>query len=362
MNSWERLLKHPQSLWLRKALFQVHLWTGIGLGLYILAVCVSGSAVVFESELYSALLPGPRIVAISGARLNRTGLKQAAQRAYPNDPVTQVWVSKIPNEAAEVWLQHNGKRNQRLFDPYTGIDLGPARPKSVLFLGWLSQLHVSLLSGYTGRVVNGVCALFVTLLCLTGAVIWWPGIQSWRSSLIIHRRTNFKRLNWDLHTAIGFWTLAFVFMWAITGAYLVFPRPFDRGVDFFASRILFLAQGGSQTPSARGSVGSAAPTNSDSHKTKRVVVPSNIDLGRSLHSLHVGNFGGWPVKALWVILGLAPALLTVTGVLMWWNRVLSPRLALRRLIAQSRTGEAEALHTDRSGAVSHSGATAPIPQ
>jgi uncharacterized iron-regulated membrane protein len=40
--------------------------------------------------------------------------------------------------------------------------------------------------------------------------------------------------------------------------------------------------------------------------------------------LHFGNFGGWPSKAVWVILGLAPAFLFVTGALMWWNRVLWP--------------------------------------
>jgi uncharacterized iron-regulated membrane protein len=360
MDSWERLLKHPQSLWLRKALFQVHLWTGIGLALYILAVCISGSAIVFEDELFSALLPGPRIVAISGERLSPEALKQAAQRAYPNDPVTRVLVSRIPNEAAEVSLQHNGKRNQRLFDPYTGLDLGPARPRSILFLGWLAQLHMNLLSGYTGRMVNGVCALFVTLLCLTGVVIWWPGVQSWRSSLTIRGKANFKRLNWDLHSAIGFWTLAFVFMWAITAAYLVFPKPFDRGINFIASRNLFRAVAGAQAPSDRTSVGSVAPSNNESNRTKRVVAARKLDLDSSIRSLHLGNFGGWPVKAIWVVLGLAPTFLAVTGVLMWWNRVVSPRLALRRLVAQSQAGEAEAARSDRSRATSHPGARAPI--
>ena len=33
------------------------------------------------------------------------------------------------------------------------------------------------------------------------------------------------------------------------------------------------------------------------------------------------HFGGLPVKAGWVVLGLAPPTLFVTGFLMWWNRV-----------------------------------------
>jgi uncharacterized iron-regulated membrane protein len=41
--------------------------------------------------------------------------------------------------------------------------------------------------------------------------------------------------------------------------------------------------------------------------------------------LHTGNFGGPVVKALYVVLGLAPALLFATGFLMWWNRVVTRR-------------------------------------
>ena len=42
MTLWERWLRHPQALWLRKAIFQVHLWLGIGVGLYIAVIGVSG--------------------------------------------------------------------------------------------------------------------------------------------------------------------------------------------------------------------------------------------------------------------------------------------------------------------------------
>ena len=42
----------------------MHLWTGIALGLYVFVISVSGSAIVFRNELYKAIWPGPRIVAI----------------------------------------------------------------------------------------------------------------------------------------------------------------------------------------------------------------------------------------------------------------------------------------------------------
>ena len=42
-------------------------------------------------------------------------------------------------------------------------------------------------------------------------------------------------------------------------------------------------------------------------------------------SLHVGNFAGNGVRGLWLLLGLAPPLLFVTGFTMWWTRVVRPR-------------------------------------
>ena len=35
---WSRWAQAPQGVGLRKAIFQVHLWTGVGLGLYIFVI------------------------------------------------------------------------------------------------------------------------------------------------------------------------------------------------------------------------------------------------------------------------------------------------------------------------------------
>ena len=51
----------------------------------------------------------------------------------------------------------------------------------------------------------------------------------------------------------------------------------------------------------------------------------------SLYSIHFGDFGGTVSKVLWALLSLVLSLLTVTGYLMWWNRVLRKKWdALRR--------------------------------
>lgn len=52
MKLWQRWVRQPQSVWVRKALFQVHRWTGIGAGLYVLLTSVTGSAIVFRNEIF----------------------------------------------------------------------------------------------------------------------------------------------------------------------------------------------------------------------------------------------------------------------------------------------------------------------
>ncbi len=83
MTYWRRWVRQPQTVWLRKAIFQLHLWSGIGIGLYVLLVSVTGSIVVYSNEIYRAATPKPIIVAASGAPLADERLKLAAIRAYP---------------------------------------------------------------------------------------------------------------------------------------------------------------------------------------------------------------------------------------------------------------------------------------
>ena len=40
-------------------MFQIHLWTGIGLGLYIFVICITGSVLVYRNELYQWAAPAP---------------------------------------------------------------------------------------------------------------------------------------------------------------------------------------------------------------------------------------------------------------------------------------------------------------
>jgi len=201
-------------VWARRALFQIHLWSGIGAGIYLVFISVTGSLLVYRIELHKMFSRPPVTVAISGERLNDDQLKSAALRAFPKYTVTNVWPPKRPEQAVEIWLKRDdsGRAVHRLFDPYNGKDLGPPDPAMVRFIVWLASLHDDLLSGEKGREVNGVGAIFLTMLCFTGLVIWWPGVSNWRRSLTVDLKSNWKLFNWNLHSAAGFWSFLLVLL------------------------------------------------------------------------------------------------------------------------------------------------------
>ena len=211
---WQRWVRQPQKIWLRRALFQVHLWSGIALGLYILMISVTGSVLVYRNELYRAATPEPIISKGSGPRLTDDQLAEAATRLYPGYRVVNLGRARNLDQAVDVWLRRGDEIKQRLFDPRSGSDLGDSVPTGIRLVSKLLDLHDNLLAGPTGRKVNGVGALALLALAVTGLAIWWPGIKTWRRSLTLHRGVGWKRLTWHLHSMIGFWSLGFTLVFA----------------------------------------------------------------------------------------------------------------------------------------------------
>jgi uncharacterized iron-regulated membrane protein len=209
-------------------------------------------------------------------------------------------------------------------------------------------------------------------MCLTGAVIWWPGARNLIDGFSVSLRRNWRRVIWELHRAIGGWTVVLIAIWAITGLYFVFPshiravvnwvspltprRPpvsivpnqapppapsWRQAIDAaqrldpgrFVARVvlpsserapfLVLFAAAQPTPTGPGSLSSIYL---DRYSLERLPeITANQSLGDViltwLTPLHVGNFGGLPVKIAWLILGLAPPVLFVTGFITWWTRV-----------------------------------------
>lgn len=376
----------PHRLWLRRALFQVHLWVGIVLTLYAIVIGLSGSALVFKDALARSIQPEVYRITPGTSHVPLAPILKQIESSRPGWKVGSLLSLNKPDQAVDVLLHSEGKLstdNYRFVavNPYTGALVADQMRYSGV-LGWLANLHYDLLGGAMGRQINGWMALGLLILCLTGLVLWWPGIRRWTGALILRRRRSWRRVNWDLHTVIGFWSCAALTVVTVTGLYFCFPAPFESALQFLLREQKNVAASPAQPrlstapvmdidaaiahadavlpaeapvgflslPAARGTTYYAVGYYRGALPYSKLVslafdgrsgtVLTDRDTTRApladrilqyTFTVHYGSFAGegllgTAVKILWVLLGLVPAMLGVTGVLMFWNRKLRPML------------------------------------
>ena len=225
--------------------------------------------------------------------------------------------------------------------------------------------------------VNGVGAAGLLLLTLTGLFLWWPGLKLWARGFGVSFRHNWRRINFDAHNAIGFWTLLLVSWWAFSGIYFAWYKPVTAAVAAVSplqgmrvpklsgpvtagpNRVSLgqiLAAVHQASPEGRlFSLSDPALTGSTVYAlvdrgapgdfSHRDIITLSTTDARTLsvwhygenhsagdwilwamHPLHFGSLWGLACKVLWTLAGCALAVLTVTGVLIYWNRFLRHKL------------------------------------
>lgn len=236
-------------------------------------------------------------------------LKDAASLQYPGFSVQTIFHPTNPNQAVELWLARNKQLKKRLFDPHTGQDVGASVSPGIKLVSTMLDLHDNLLAGPSGRKVNSFGALLLAAVALTGLVIWWPGIRTWRRSLKVPAGLRWKRVIWHLHGMLGIWTIVFVLLFAACGFYLGNPGPFADLADWL------------QPPT---------PANTGIRFDRVIYWLAYLHFGRS-NGIGIPCKGpglcDQTTKALWATFGPAPAAMFLTGAFLWWNRVLRPRIS-----------------------------------
>jgi Uncharacterized iron-regulated membrane protein len=289
MGAWERWLKAPATLGFRRFLFQVHLWLGIGLGLYVLMISVTGSAIVLRPQIARWLIPSE--VSITDLpELTGAALEMRVGEVYSDYAVKRIMPPTREGRAVYVVLEREGTEYTRFFDQYRGKDLGSSYPWPVQAVEWLTRLHDDLLMDRKGRRLNGWGGVLFMVMVLSGLVLWWQGARRWREGLVIRRDTP-RSFMWQLHNFLGFWALLLMVAWGLTAIYFAWPAPFDWVIDRFDSDL------------------------NDFDRPDGWL--------RLLIDLHFGRFRGllW-ANILWIFLGLIPAILYISGLIVWYRRVI----------------------------------------
>lgn len=349
---------------------RLHRWIGLGAGLLLATTGLAGSMLVFREPIDRRLSPELLVVQPGPRRAPLQPMLDAAARAHPAIPLSRVRMPRQADGSYEIWLGGELADRYVYADPYTGRILGERGARSFP-MGWLFFWHTRLLSGESGERVIGILGVLLFALAVSGIVLWWPRTRAaLRPSLTVTTGRGAKRTNFDLHRAAGFYASWLLLVASVTGMSLVYHEAFLHGLNVVTrsaptpaapparstaalptlpiDTLLAIAEraqpGGAITyiyaagaaPASTVRIRKRLPgelhQNGKSFvhldpRTGEVLLvedgrtaPLGSRLFSALYPIHTGSSLGLPTRLLTMLTGLAPTLLAVTGIGIWWRR------------------------------------------
>ncbi|MES3083468.1 PepSY-associated TM helix domain-containing protein [Sphingomonas faeni] len=365
---------------MRRAWFQVHKWIGLVLAILIIPLSLSGAALVWHDALDRIVDParyavsGRTVVGLdSYVAAARAALKHGERIATLTMPDDGGPVVVAASSASAPTRPGPPQRTMVYLDPPTArvLEVSPSNGGLVRFL---HVLHGSLQLPGVGRSIVGWIGVAMMVSCFTGLWLWWPTVGKWTRGFRFRRHRDVET---NLHHLFGFWIALPLFVLSLTGAWISFPQVFgkltgetsrprggpDRGAMMRAKPLVSPAQPLAVTiGKARGIVDNAPlrsvtwPTDLSADWTVTfqgrgqggstpigVKVADDTGGATAAPARPQGGVGRWmrrihdgtDMGALWQIViflgGILPAVLAVTGVIMWWRaRKWKAELAARR--------------------------------
>lgn len=356
---------------LKKINAWLHLWLGIASGIVVVILGITGCILVFEQEIKNLSSPWLHVEKQPNQKvLPPSVLYEAVQKALPDKKINSVWYH---GEGRSVQVSLNSD-SVIYINPYDATILAMVDHED--FFHFIEEGHFHLwFPEEIGEPIVGWGTFIFFVLLLTGIVLWWP--KKWNKkgreqSFKVKWKAKFKRVNYDLHNVLGFYSLILAILMAITALIMSFAW-FSDG--------FYWATGGEGKPYKNKEVNISSPStnsvlkNADliwekvtnqiaQYNKDQVIVsfgdkpenpiyactdmingywrdlyfdPGNLtllpssnqklqelkfaDQVRKLNfALHVGSFGGIITKIMYFLASLISASLPITGFYVWWGK------------------------------------------
>jgi len=202
---------------IKKNILFVHRWLGIISGLLVVFVALTGSLLAFEDEGRDYLEHAYYHVAEHAGQKRSLDQLVDTFRVYnPAIKINSIRFKEAP-DAAVVFFT---KEKFVFIDPYTSRVRATVPMKSDFFYV-VRMLHTQLMLGDAGKTIVHINVLLFFIICLSGLVMWWP--KKWRffrPAVSIKFDASRKRINYDLHRALGFYALPILLIISFTGLFM----------------------------------------------------------------------------------------------------------------------------------------------
>ncbi|WP_166831216.1 PepSY-associated TM helix domain-containing protein [Thalassoroseus pseudoceratinae] len=354
----------------RKLWLVAHRWIGLTVGLLFVLIGLTGSILVFDHAIDEWLNPNLLLTAQTGDQAPIAEIINAAETSYDGKAMS-VTKPRVENGVWTVWFSKKTKDGRKFVAVYvdpTNSKVTGQRTWGEDLLGWIYRLHYQLVAGQTGVVIVGVAGLLVMVSLISGVYLWWPlWKHSWRAAFMIRGGSRF---NYDLHKTLGIGSFVFLFALVFTGVYMEFPFLVKPIVTMFSEetqeprRLKSKESESKQAISAddalriarqhfpnaafdhlhppRGADGTYEVAFRQPHEVQQTFGRSQVFLDQysgevlALRNpddftaadvflawqfpLHSGEAFGMVGRWIVFISGFTPAILYVTGFILWWRR------------------------------------------
>lgn len=193
----------------------VHAWAGVALAVLAIVLGLSGALLVFQDDWIRATVPAAR----QGVDLSPVALGRALERLEATEAarLRSVTLAEPGLSTHRLYL----KDEAGAYADQTGAVV-QAWEKNGRAEVWLFDLHHHLLAGETGELVSGLAGIALSLMVLTGMIVWTP---AWRASGWRVWPRSLKRSELvGSHRNLGLIFALPVFVLTLTGVAMVFSK------------------------------------------------------------------------------------------------------------------------------------------
>ncbi len=376
----------------KKLIGWLHLWLGLVSGIVVFIVSITGCIYVFQQDIKDAQ-ESWRFVEAEQQSMVPPGTLLDSANAYVQGlaPTGLTYAGKTGAAAVGYERIENGRESFEVvfMNPYSGkfIKKQSTSDANFDFFRFIIDGHRYLwLPQAIGKKIVDYATLIFIFLLISGLILWWPKNlkkAEKRKAFFIKWNAKFKRLVYDLHNVVGFYSLILAFIIVATGVVV--------GLTWFKDGVYFVASGGETQemqfpPSSPSSETAQLTTHEklnkawykvmnqeqevpkgmyispnlsnknapiliisyhdsetfydrstyyfDQYSLQRIHTPRDSYKEASFanklmmlnYDIHIGAVGGTLGKILAFIISLICASLPVTGFLYWWNRPKKKRI------------------------------------
>ena len=313
----------------RRLAIRVHAWTGLLVGPLVVVLGLSGAALVFRPELDALLTSSPaRSDVVSTPSLD--SVLRAALLAQPGSEARVLRIPADGHRPYRVEVIRGGQRIDVDVDPSTLRIVGSRSPERSVFAA-VHSLHAALHAGRIGAAVVGLLGLWLVVEAFSG--VWAYGAAVTPTPTMLGRLSSRT-----VHRMLGGLSLAVGVLLGVTGAVLalgsavatpgsgapVVSRASLERLDAAATRVEAAAPGArivTMLAEPDGSIRVDVRRASGEFRSLRIggagggitVLTAPFTAWDVVRRLHAGDFAGWLSRGLYAAVGLALAVLAMTG-------------------------------------------------